>query len=131
MYWLSVALSVINILTSYGELRAYAIRQGAAAAGPMIAIFLALLSGLLFWFFIAKRASNVAKWLLVVFSALSFLQLPDAVAYSRMLGWTYGVTFAASGLALLAALAMLFRADAIAWLTNREAASIIDPGVFH
>lgn len=130
IYWLSVALSVANILTRYAALRAYAISQGTAAAGPAIAILIALLSGLLFWFFIVRRASNVAKWLLVVLSALSLIQMPQIVSYSRTFGWVYGLTFAASGVALFGAIILLFRADSIAWLTDREARSVVDHGVF-
>jgi hypothetical protein len=121
---------VANVMTSYSGLRDYAISRGTAAAGPIAAVLLALLSGLVFWCFIARRASNVAKWLLVVFSGLSLFQLPEAIAYSRMLGWIYGTTFAASGVALLAALVMLFRADAIEWLTARPPSKAIDPKAF-
>jgi hypothetical protein len=129
-YLLSTAMGVANVMTNYAGLRSYAISQGSAAAGPIAAVFLTLLSTLMFWYFITRRASNAAKWLLVILSALSLAGIPEAIMYSRMFGWLYGLTFTASGIALLAALVMLFRVDAVNWLTDHDSKPPVDPAMF-
>lgn len=83
------------------------------AAGGMIAIGVAI--ALLLWFFIARRGSNVAKWILVVFTVFAIGSL--AVGFS-----TGAVILDAGGIVRIVAVALqtvavffLFRPDAAAW----------------
>ncbi|WP_294326725.1 hypothetical protein [uncultured Sphingomonas sp.] len=95
----------------------------AVAAGGMIAIGVVI--ALLLWFFIAQRGSNVAKWILVVFTVFAIGSL--------VLGFTTGaVILDAGGIVRLvavalqtAAVAFLFRPDAAAWF----APAIVDEDI--
>ncbi|KQN80801.1 hypothetical protein ASE90_14420 [Sphingomonas sp. Leaf67] len=96
-----------------------ALGSGAAvAAGGMIAT--GVLIALLLWFLAAKRASNVARWIVAVFTAFS--------VGSLLLGLGGGaVILDAGGIIRLVAVALqaaatffLFRPDAAAWFTPFE-----------
>ncbi len=86
---------------------------GAVVAGATIA--LGTLISLLLWYLIAHRASTVAKWVLVVFTAFALVSLflglsggavaADAAGIARMIAVT---------LQLIAVIA-LFRPDAAQW----------------
>lgn len=85
----------------------------AVAAGGMIAVGVVI--ALLLWFFIARRASTVAKWILVVFTVFA--------VGSLLLGFSSGaVILDAGGIVRIVAVALqtvavafLFRPDAAAW----------------
>jgi hypothetical protein len=77
---------------------------------------------LLLWYFVARRASTVAKWILVVFFAIGLLGLPGIVA-----GVSSGLIaplMAIVGLITLAlnaiAVWMLFRPDAKLWFAGQK-----------
>ena len=100
------------------ESRDAGIRSGTAIgiAVVILAITLVILGAL--WFAIARRGSNVAKWIYVVVTALGTLQtiasLFDPDSLSTM--WL-GATLLATALSVASA-AVLFRADAVAWLNG-------------
>jgi len=81
---------------------------GAMAVGMAIWVLL--------WFLIARKASNVAKWILIVLAALGLISLPAMLTGP----WD---TIALLGLASyaleLAAIVYLFRDDAKAWLKGQ------------
>lgn len=72
---------------------------------------------LLLWYFVAKRGSNIAKWILVVLFGLGLIGILMSLA-SPMLGTLSLVmtliTTAMQGYAVF----MLFKPDAVAWLTG-------------
>jgi hypothetical protein len=77
---------------------------------------------LLLWYFIAHRASVVAKWIVVVFFAIGLLGLPGIIT-----GLSTGLitpVMAAVGLVTLTlnaiAVWMLFRPDAKAWFAGEQ-----------
>jgi hypothetical protein len=76
---------------------------------------------LLLWYFVARRASTVAKWILVVFFAIGLLGLPGIIA-----GVSSGLIaplMAIVGLITMAlnatAVWMLFRPDAKLWFAGQ------------
>ncbi len=75
-----------------------------------------VLIGLLLWYLIAHRASNMAKWVLVVITLFGLMSVPASL---RQLGQGGGlgimVTLAIEALRVVA-ISFLFRADARAWL---------------
>lgn len=74
---------------------------------------------LLLWYFIAKRGSNIAKWILVVLFGLGLIGLLMTFNNPMMPG---GIAFILSivSVAMQAyAVLMLFKPDAVAWLTGR------------
>ena len=71
----------------------------------------------LLWFLTARRASGVARWIVIVLAALSVVRmLIDLPAFlgGGMSALSFGVG-AATTLLSLASAALLFRADARAW----------------
>ena len=82
---------------------------------------------LLLWFFIARKASNVAKWIFVVLLALSVLSVLYTLAASFALTVTTLLGLAIYALEISAAV-FLFRDDAVAWLTHKEPTA--DPATF-
>ncbi len=76
--------------------------------------------GLLLWYLIAHRASNIAKWILVVITLLGLMTVPGSL---RQLGQGGGlgimVTLAIEVLRV-AAISFLFRADARVWLEGGQ-----------
>ena len=112
-------VGIFNILVHYGVLRDSAISKGASPAGPFLGILLLVLSYLIFWFFIYRRGSNVAKWVFVVVTAVSVAMIPlklgEVIAVGKIYAVIDGMAFALQ----LAAMAMLFRADSKIWLGRK------------
>ncbi|MGN5374840.1 hypothetical protein [Sphingomonas hankookensis] len=91
-----------------------ALGSGAAvAAGGMIVIGVAI--ALLLWFFIARRASVVAKWILVVFTAFSVGSLLLGFSSGAVILDTGGIVRIVAVALQAAAVFFLFHPDAAAW----------------
>ena len=112
-------VGIANILVHYGVLRASAISRGASPAGPVLGILLLVLSYLIFWFFIYRRGSNLAKWVFVAVTAVSVAMIPLRLGEVIAVGNVYlvidGIAFALQ----IAAMAMLFRVDSKVWLGRK------------
>ena len=130
LFLASLALSVVSFLINYESMvRDLETQPGVAELGfgsgfaiGSMAVGLAIF--LLLWFFIARKASSVAKWILVVLLALSVISLPGML----MGQWNLGVVLGLGVYALeIAAAAYLFRADAAAWFRGEPTA---DPATF-
>ena len=129
LFLASLALSALSFALSYDSLIEQLAREpglvelglgsgfviGTAVVG--YAIYLLL------WFLIARKASNVAKWVLVVFLALGLISLLGALAGPW--GLTMLIGLAVYALEIAAAV-YLFRPDAAAWLKGKAA----DPATF-
>lgn len=135
VYLGSIALGLVNTALSWGALTASLQNAGNAAVtmGPglmVLSIVLSLVISLLLWFFIARRASNVAKWIYVVitaigvFGVLSSLANPLAPKGLTMIGGMI-----ATGLQVFAAW-LLFKPDAVAWLESKGVNGPGDPSTF-
>ncbi|MCR5872005.1 hypothetical protein LRS12_15575 [Sphingomonas sp. J344] len=78
----------------------------------------ALFLSLLLWYFTARRASEVAKWIIVAFFGLSAVSLPFTLAGFEAVGIVpvalNVVTFALTAVAVW----MLFRPDSAAWFRD-------------
>jgi hypothetical protein len=79
---------------------------------------------LLLWHLIARKASNVAKWILIGLVAIGVASLP--LALTGPLGPTVWLNLAVYALEI-AALVFLFRADAKAWFRGERSP---DPAAF-
>ena len=128
LFLASLAVSVLSFVLSYRavmdtvsrDLQGMGVEPGfvLALVGIGYAIYLLL------WYLIAHKAANWAKWVLIVFLALSLVSLPAALAGP----WTLTTLLGLSAYALeVVAAVYLFRADAKAWLTGQAA---IDPATF-
>lgn len=132
----SIAVSAVNTALSYDtmaklfrtqpELAAIGDAGGAVYLGSHL---FSIAITLLLWFFISRRASNVAKWILTGLTALGVLSTVNLVQTEQQSGLPpYLLGFAVALIALQAiAVACLFRKDAAAWL---EGKAPVDPRDF-
>jgi hypothetical protein len=135
VYLGSIALGLVNTALSWGALTATLQNAGnaAVAMGPglmIMSIAISLVISVLLWFFIARRASNIAKWIYVVitaigvFGVISSLANPLAPKGVTMIGG-----FVATGLQVFAAW-LLFKPDSVAWLESKGENGPGDPSTF-
>lgn len=84
---------------------------------------------LLLWYFITRRASNIAKWILVVLFAFGLIGV--LMSFSAMMAMgTLPMVLGLIALALQAyAVFMLFKPDAVAWLNAGGGG--VDPNTFN
>lgn len=84
----------------------------------------------LVWYFVARRASNVAKWVYVAITAIAlFMMLSTLANPSTASGLPLAGNLVAIGLQLYCAW-LLFRPDAVAWLESKGVNGPGDPGTF-
>jgi hypothetical protein len=76
LFWISIAVMVLATLLNYGTLRDRAVSEGRAAAEPAVEIAVNLGINFVLWFFIVRRASNLARWILVTLVALGVINCP-------------------------------------------------------
>jgi hypothetical protein len=128
LFLASLVLSVVTFVISYdatmNELAGEPsmVRLGLGSEILIGAMVVSTAIYLLLWFLIARKASNLAKWFLVVFTALGVASLVYSLAtgglatdLNAMLGTAYYVL-------AVSALAFLFKPDAVAWLGGESAA---------
>ena len=114
LFLLSLAIALVNGFLQYDALVAQvgndpALAQLGWGSGAILVVMaISLLIPLLLWYFIARRASNIAKWILVVMTLLDAGQL----------GSLAGIASLAVTILQLVAIVLLFRADARAWLSD-------------
>lgn len=123
LFLLSLGVALFVSLLQYDLLLAQVEGQAAfvplgLGSGLVIAVIaISLLVPFVLWYFIARRASNPAKWILVLLTAAGLLYLDFGAA--RM--WAPANIMALIVTALqIAAVALLFRADARAWLNHAD-----------
>lgn len=119
LYLGALAASVVNTLLSFRQTQEMLAADPATAgvgSGLLIgATAFSIAISLLLWYFISRRASNVAKWILVVFTVIGLLFLPASVGLLDTLPLI--LTLAITALQL-AALYYLFQPDAKAYLAG-------------
>lgn len=122
LFLASLALSLLGFIMDYGAMADMmqndpAAQQLGLGNGFMISIaVVGYALYLLLWYLIARRASNVAKWVLVVFVALGVITLLGSLSSA----WTLSKIIGLAVYALeIAAVVHLFRPDAKAWLGGK------------
>lgn len=90
---------------------------GSAALGYAISLLL--------WFFISRKASNIAKWILTVLTVIGALMIPFSIATTPLVESLIVVTINALQ---LVAIWCLFRPDAKAWFAHGPKG--MDPAAF-
>lgn len=114
-------IGIGNILFHYSLLRGMAIAKGTSPAGPMLGVLDLAISYLIFWFFIYRRGSNIAKWIFVILTVLFVALLPSGLREALVVGKVYAATDVFAFALQIVAMAMLFRPDASVWLKGKGA----------
>ena len=123
-------ISILAVLINYGTLRADAVSRGKSAAGPLLGIALTLLVDIPLWFFVARRASRVGKWILILLYALNYFVTVLIVTRFQAFGALYSAMTLVATVLSFAALVMLFRKDARSWFARGGGRSPTDASIF-
>ncbi len=81
---------------------------------------------LLLWFLVARRASNIAKWILIALTALGLIWLPGTLRSASASGPLPLILALAIVALQLSAIGFLFRADARDWLEGKAPVDLQD-----
>lgn len=136
VYLASIAIGLVAVAVGWRVLTAESqARMATASAGTVQGILIGsmvLVFGisLLLWFLIARKASNVAKWILVVLAASGVYSLLKEIVFSTVPKDLDFALNTASTLLGLYAVWLLFRPDAAAWLKSKGADGPGDPKTF-
>ena len=135
-YLASIAVSTIALALGWSTISSRLegdLGGASASAGSTIiigSIVVGYVVSLLLWFLIARRASNVAKWILVVLTAIGlFGTLTTLFVPSEPKDLNFALNALATAIGVYAAW-LLFRPDAVAWLESRGASGPADPTTF-
>lgn len=126
LYILVIVIGVIAVALSWSSLNAAAAAQPGVSpsvgSGILIgALIFGFLIPLLLLYFIARRASNIAKWIFVVLTAFSLYSFIAGLSNPVMpKGLLMIVNLVSLALTLYCAW-LLFRPDAKAWLESKGA----------
>ncbi|MBR0552124.1 hypothetical protein [Stakelama marina] len=119
-YLLSIAVGLISTAINWNtglEKVQQSSPEAAAFYPAMVAggAAISILISLLLWYFTARRASNVARWILTVFFGLSILSLLYTLSTGQFPGGLAGIVAVTSYILNALAVVMLFQPDANAW----------------
>lgn len=124
---ITVIVQVLNLAGLFGPVRAEEL------SFSTLLIVLAIGYGLafLFWYLIARRASNIAKWVLVILTGFGLVgNVPLLVTEMRSdLGYT--LVMALILVLQVVSMVYLFRRDAAEWLRSRGQVGVIDVTTFN
>ena len=126
-----VALGFLALALTWNTQVAMLTRNPATAQLGGGALYGSLLTGLvigaviaiLLWYFAARRASVVAKWIIVVFFAFGVLSLLNSLSKGVILPGLGGVLTVTNTVLQAVAVWMLFKPDAKAWFADRGRAA--------
>lgn len=123
LFLASLVLGAINFFVSMPAMREQLAADPNAAAmvgdNFLIGVFIfSMLISLLLWYFISRRASNIAKWILVVFFVVGLVMLPGSLGALPALPLIVSLL---STVLQGAAIYFLFRPDAKAWFARPAA----------
>jgi len=115
-----LVLTLLNILLHYNALRSMAIAKGASPAGPLLGILIAVGFYAFFRVSIGKMASNLMKWVFVIFTAISVITVPLNFSAVSSVSVVYALLDIACFVLQVTAAHFLFREDAAKWLKDRH-----------
>lgn len=128
----SMVLGLVNSALSFDKSKALIAQDPATAAMGDSFLIITMAAGiaipLLLWYLIAYRASNVAKWILLILTVIGLLMMPSTLASAGTMGTLWMVLAIITTLGQVVALAFLFKQDARDWLDGKGP---IDPSAFN
>ena len=124
LYLAAIVVGIVNTFVSWSQVNAMLDDPRVQAAGMgngtlVFALFVGILIPFLLWYFIARRASNVAKWVLVVLTALGLFGFLSSLANPLAPKGLAMILGAVALVLQLYAAWLLFRPDAKAWLESK------------
>lgn len=132
-FWGSVAVGLLGGILGWNDLLETYQRESSIAAmgfgsGFLIAVWcISLAFQLLFWYLIARKGSNVTRWIYVVLMGFGIISALATIGNPAMPGGISRITSLASTALTVAAIFFLFRPDASDWFTKKRQ---VDPATF-
>lgn len=135
LYAAVIVIGVIGVVLSWNSLSAMAEAQpgvsGSVGSGILIgALIFGFLVPLLLLYFIARRASNIAKWIFVLLTAFGVYSFIATLSNPMVPKGLLLVVNAVSLVLTLYCAWLLFKPDAKAWLESKGADGPADPTTF-
>lgn len=135
VFFACMALSVLGIAFGWSEMVATAAAQspGIADAVPMVmivAVVIGVAVPVLLWFFIARRASNIAKWTYVVLTAIGVLMYLSSLANPAVAKSLMTIFGGITTVLQVWSAWLLFKPDAATWLESKGVDGPGDPATF-
>lgn len=133
VFWVSVAVGLIGGILGWNDvLETYRREPSIAAMGFgnefLIAMWcISLAFQLLFWYLIARKGSNVMRWIYVVLMGFGIISALATIGNPAMPGGISQITSLASTALTAVAIFLLFRPDASDWFTKKRK---VDPATF-
>ena len=132
-FWGSVAVGLLGGIFGWNDILETYQREPSMAAmgfgsGFLIVVWCISLSfQLLFWYLIARKGSNVTRWIYVVLMGFGIISAVAAIGNPSMPGGISQITSLASTALTVVAIFFLFRPDAKDWFANKRH---VDPTTF-
>lgn len=132
-YLASMAVLGMHLGVNYYTLSLRTLESGSNTSSLLTGYLLISSITFLFWFFIARRASNPAKWILAALVTIGLIEFCGFVLASSVAS-VFGSVFAFNALIrllLCIGVAFLFRRDAAEWLRSKGQQEPIDVTTFN
>jgi hypothetical protein len=126
LYLSGIAVAMLNVAVNWKSLQSEfsaTSNSGIGNISTMIGLFaFSLLITLAFWYYAARKRSNVSRWVITVFFALSLLSLPASLAgiseglISPLMALLENASSILTGISVW----MLFRKDSKVWFDRQK-----------
>lgn len=121
IYFATLAIGLINLLIHYSTLSEVLGGSGQTMGIVLISFLAGIAISLVFWYLVARRASTIAKWFLVVLVVIGLIGLPGGFAMTETLGIAYVGIGALSTLLQAIATGLLFTPESRRWFASKGA----------
>ena len=128
-YLASAAVMAVNITFNFKAFADHYYDAGLAVGSVVVGMLWGAGLYFLVWFFIARRASTVTKWIFVALNAVGLINLVQFLASVGLISLPNTLTFLAR-LLLLAAAVFLLQRDAAEWLRTKGIQEPLDVTAF-
>jgi len=135
VFFAGFVIGLVNLFLSWNQVNAMVDDPRLQAAGVadgilIFGVVMGTLIPLLLWYFIARRASNVAKWVFVVLTAIGVFGFVSSLADPAMPKGAILIGSAVATALNVFAAWLLFKPDTKAWLESKGQAGPADPTTF-
>lgn len=121
LYLATLVIGLVNLLAHFGKLSEVMGSNGSTMTVVMLSFAVGIAISLVFWYLIARRASNIAKWFLVALVVLGVIGLPGGFAMTDTLGLPYVAIGALATLLQVVATGLLFTPESRRWFAAKGA----------
>jgi len=128
-FWASMAFSIATVIFAWPDIQAESVKSGSTIAITAVVLQVLIFGGISvgFWYGIARRASNVVRWIYVIWMGFSSASTLYGLAEGQGIQDSAVAISLVSTALTIASMVFLFRSDAVSWLTRK---SSVDTEIF-